>query len=76
MTVQIAVRLPDELLERLDRLAAGTESRSEVVRRAIEAYLYRKACEADAAAYERAPLSDAELSMADDPAGWDATPAW
>jgi Arc/MetJ-type ribon-helix-helix transcriptional regulator len=75
MTTQIAVRLPEELISRLDALVPATHSsRSEVVRRAIELYLYRLACEHDARQYERLPLSDAELSLADDPDAWRDTP--
>jgi hypothetical protein len=57
------------------RAGAGTHpSRSEAVRRAIELYLYRLACEQDARQYERLPLADAELSLADDPDAWSDTP--
>jgi hypothetical protein len=52
------------------------QTRSEAVRRAIELYLYRLACEHDARQYERLPLTDAELSLADDPDAWNSTPAW
>lgn len=77
MTTQIAVRLPDGLVEQLDALvAAGHETRSDAVRRAIELYVYRLACERDARRYEELPLSDAELAMTDDPRAWDGTPAW
>lgn len=77
MTTQIAVRLPDDLVKRLDALIPGThESRSDAVRRSIELYLYRLACEHDAASYEREPLSEAELALADDPRGWSGTPGW
>jgi Arc/MetJ-type ribon-helix-helix transcriptional regulator len=77
MTTQIAVRLPDEMVERLDQLvASGHQSRSEAVRRAIELYLYRLACERDARRYDELPLSDAELALADDPAAWAETPSW
>lgn len=77
MTTQIAVRLPDELVARLDQLVPETHSsRSQVIRRAIEVYLAWVANERDARVYERLPLSDAELALADDPAGWAATPAW
>ena len=77
MTSQVAVRLPDELISRLDALVPSTHpSRSEAVRRAIELYLYRLACEHDAEQYERLPLGDAELSLADDPAAWSDTPPW
>jgi len=77
MTTQIAVRLPDDMVEQLDQLVeAGHASRSEAVRRAIELYLYRLACERDARRYEELPLTDAELSLADDPRAWAATPAW
>jgi Arc/MetJ-type ribon-helix-helix transcriptional regulator len=75
--VQIAVRIPSDLVGSIDRLATATDdSRSEVVRRAIEAYLYRQACEADASRYNAVPLSDSELTLADDPSGWRPTPAW
>jgi predicted transcriptional regulator len=77
MTTQIAVRLPDDLVERLDALVPGThESRSELIRRSIELYLYRLECEADAERYAAVPLTDAELALADDPSGWSGTPAW
>lgn len=77
MTTQIAVRLPDDLVERLDALVTGThESRSELIRRSIELYLYRLECEADAARYAADPLSESELALADDPSGWSGTPAW
>jgi Arc/MetJ-type ribon-helix-helix transcriptional regulator len=77
MTTQIAVRLPNELVRQLDALVgAGHQTRSDAVRRAIELYLYRLACERDARRYEELPLSDAELSLADDPAAWSETPAW
>ena len=77
MTTQIAVRLPDEMVEQLDELvAAGHQSRSEAVRRAIELYLYRVQCERDARRYEELPLTASELAFANDPAGWDATPQW
>lgn len=77
MTTQVAVRLPTDLLERLERVAgAAHASRSEVIRRAIELYLYRLDCERDARAYEALPLSDAELALADDPKGWTGTPGW
>lgn len=77
MTTQVAVRLPEELLEKIDRLVGPLHaSRSDVIRRAIELYLYRLACEVDAKAYERSALSDAELALADDPEGWKGTPAW
>jgi predicted transcriptional regulator len=77
MTTQLAVRLPDELVRKLDELVpAAHPTRSEAVRRAIELYLYRLACERDARVYERLPLTDAELSLADDPAAWRDTPPW
>lgn len=77
MTTQIAVRLPDELVARIDALVpASHRSRSDAVRRAIEVYLYRLACERDAEAYARMPQSDGELALADDPQGWAATAPW
>ena len=77
MTVQIAVRLPEELISQLDALVPGAhESRSQAVRRAIEVYLAWLSNERDAAIYERLPLTDAELAFADSPDAWAGTPAW
>jgi len=77
MTVQIAVRLPEDLISQLDALVPGAhQSRSQAVRRAIEVYLAWLANERDAAAYERLPLTDAELALADSPDAWVGTPAW
>jgi len=77
MTTRVAVRLPDELVEQLDRAASANDrSRSEVVRRALELYVHRLDCERDATRYAQLPLSDAELALADDPDGWSVTPAY
>ena len=77
MTVQIAVRLPEELIAQLDSLVPGAhESRSQAVRRAIEVYLALLANERDAAIYERLPLTDEELAFADSAEAWAGTPAW
>ena len=77
MTTQIAVRLPEDLVGQLDALVPGLhESRSDAVRRSIELYLYRLACEQDADRYDREPLSDDELALADDPESWSGTPSW
>jgi Arc/MetJ-type ribon-helix-helix transcriptional regulator len=77
MTTQIAVRLPEELIDKLDALVPSPhQSRSDAIRRAIELYLYRLAAERDAAIYDRVPLSDAELAFANDPESWAGTPAW
>ena len=71
------MRLPEEMVQQLDQLVAhGHQSRSEAVRRAIELYLYRLACERDARRYDDLPLTDAELALADDPEAWAATPSW
>jgi len=73
MTIQIAVRLPEDLVTRLDLLVPSAhESRSQAVRRAIEVYLSWLANEHDAAVYERIPLTNEELAMSD----WSGTPAW
>ena len=77
MTTQIAIRLPDDLVGQLDALVPGLhESRSEAVRRSIELYLYRLACEQDADRYDLVPLSDDELALADDRESWSGTPSW
>jgi Arc/MetJ-type ribon-helix-helix transcriptional regulator len=76
-TTQVAVRLPDAQLARIDELVGVLHSsRSDVIRRAVDLYLYRLSCERDARAYEREPLSDAELALADDPEAWKGKPAW
>jgi len=75
--VQLAVRVPKSMLDALDGLVPERhETRADAVRAAIELYLYRLACERDAERYDAAPLSDEELALADDPAGWELTPAW
>jgi metal-responsive CopG/Arc/MetJ family transcriptional regulator len=77
MTTQMALRLPEDLLRRLDDLVPATHpSRSEAVRRAIELYLYRLACEHDARQYEATPLTSAELAFTDDAEAWSGTPPW
>ncbi|MGA2519606.1 MAG: ribbon-helix-helix domain-containing protein [Acidimicrobiales bacterium] len=76
-STQIAVRLPSDLVDRLDHLVPAPHgSRSEAIRRAVELYLYSLAAEHDAATYERLPLTDAELAFADDPGAWTLTPQW
>ncbi len=42
MTTQIAVRLPDPLVEALDAIAAGTATRSAIVRMALEQFVQRE----------------------------------
>ncbi len=74
---QIAVRVPDELVERLDELVpVAHPNRSDAVRRAIELYLHRLASERDAAIYDLVPLSDDELALVDDPEAWNGAPSW
>jgi hypothetical protein len=77
MTTLLAIRVPDDLICRLDALMPGKHStRSEDIRRAIELYLYRLANEHDAHLYEPLPLTDFELAMSDDPGSWVDTPPW
>lgn len=77
MTTQIAVRLPDDLVAGLDALVPLThQTRSSLVRAAIESYVSRQLNERDAAIYERQPQIDAELAFADDASSWEATPQW
>jgi len=62
MTTQLAIRLPDDLICRLDALISEKHAtRSEAIRRAIELHLYRLAWEHDAEQYERFPLTDVDL---------------
>jgi Arc/MetJ-type ribon-helix-helix transcriptional regulator len=77
MTIRIAVRLPDELVRQLDSLVPGTHgSRSDLDRRSIELSLDRLASEQDDERYERRPLTDDELALADDTKAWSSTTAW
>jgi Arc/MetJ-type ribon-helix-helix transcriptional regulator len=77
MTIQVAVRLPSEQVHAIDALVErGHGSRSQVIRRALELYLYRLACEHDAKRYAELPLTDTELTLADDEQGWSGTPRW
>jgi Arc/MetJ-type ribon-helix-helix transcriptional regulator len=53
MSIQIAVRLPDDMVEFIDELVAHGEasSRAQVVSRALERDRRRRAAERDAAIY-------------------------
>ncbi len=75
--MQLAVRVPNELIKELDALVPQLHAtRAEAVRAAVETYLYRLACERDAQRYADTPLDNAELALADDPGAWTATPSW
>jgi len=75
--VQLAVRMPSEIIVELDALVPRLHAtRAEAVRAAVQAYLYRLACERDAQRYADTPLEDAELTLTDAPGTWSATPAW
>jgi len=75
--MQLAVRLPRATVEELDALVPLVHAtRAAAVRAAVEAYLYRLACERDARRYEQQPLDEQELLLTDDPKGWQGTPAW
>lgn len=76
-TTQVAIRLPAGQLEAIDQLVPGTHpSRADVIRRALELYLYRLECERDARIYEAMPLTDEELAFSDDPENWKTMPPW
>ena len=76
-TTQIAIRLPDALLRRLDALVPESyPTRSEAIRRVLEDHLTRLAGERDARIYEEMPLTDDELALADAPDAWAGTPPW
>jgi Arc/MetJ-type ribon-helix-helix transcriptional regulator len=76
-TSQVAVRLPLDQIKRMDRVVRRLHSsRSDVMRRALEMYLYRLECERDARLYEEQPLTDTELGLVDDEKAWEGTPAW
>lgn len=75
--VQLAVRMPSEVISELDALVPELHAtRAEAVRAAVQAYLYRLACERDAQRYVNTPLDGAELALTDDPGAWSATPSW
>ncbi|MCA1671585.1 MAG: ribbon-helix-helix domain-containing protein [Actinobacteria bacterium] len=75
--VQLAIRMPRELVSGLDALVPEVHAtRAEAVRQAVQGYLYRLACERDAQRYANSPLDDAELALADSPDAWSATPSW
>lgn len=75
--MQLAVRMPTEVISELDALVPHMHAtRAEAVRAAVDAYLYRLACERDAERYAHQPLDDTELILADDPDAWSGTPTW
>ncbi len=76
MTTQLAIRVSDEQMAAIDRLVPEVHrTRTELIRRAVELYLYRLACEHDAQRYEEVPLTDDELAMSS-AANWASAPAW
>ena len=77
MTTPVTLRVPDDLLAELDALVPSVHpSRSEALRRALELYLYRVACERDAERYSAVPLTDTDVAVGDDLRDWAATPSW
>jgi len=60
MSIQIAVRLPDEMVEFIDELVAHGEatSRAQVVSRALERERRRRAAGRDAAIYAADPSDE------------------
>jgi Arc/MetJ-type ribon-helix-helix transcriptional regulator len=62
MSIQIAVRLPDDMVEFIDRLVSHGEasSRAQVVARALERERRRRGAERDAAIYA-AEREDADM---------------
>ena len=76
MTTQLAFRVSDEQMAAIDRLVPAVHgTRTELIRRAVELYLYRLACEHDAQRYEELPLTDDELVLST-AANWASAPAW
>ena len=74
---QVDIRLPDKLIRAVDDAAERLHStRSDLIRRALELYVYRLASEHDAAVYDQLPLTDMELAVAGDSEGWSASPEW
>ena len=61
---QVTLRLADTLVSELDVVAGEISStRSGVIRRAVEHYLYTLACERDVSLYEQLPLSADEALL-------------
>ncbi len=61
---QITVRLADGLVSEIDSVAGEIRStRSGVIRRAVEHYLYGLACERDMSLLDQLPLSVDESAM-------------
>ncbi len=80
-TVQMAIRIEEDQLRGIDATIPGTHhNRSEVIRRAIDLYLYRLACERDAAIYDAIPPDDADYladaEAVDQLSAWSTTPKW
>ena len=66
---QVTVRLADGLVSELDEVAGEIQStRSGVIRRAVEHYLYGLACERDVSLIDQLPLSVGESTMLRGPA--------
>lgn len=67
---QVTVRLADGLVSELDEVAGEIRStRSGVIRRAVEHYLYGLACERDVSLLDQLPLSAGESALLRGPAG-------
>ena len=63
MTATMSFRVDDSIVRALDAEAARCGStKSELMVRAVKELLYRLACERDAEAYLRQPLTDAEIA--------------
>jgi predicted transcriptional regulator len=75
--LQVAIRLSSDQVARIDELVGSVHaSRSDLIRRAIDAYLYRLECERDAGRYIKAPLTGRELAFADDADPLATAPEW
>ncbi|HVA44547.1 MAG TPA: ribbon-helix-helix protein, CopG family [Acidimicrobiales bacterium] len=66
MTTMVSFRVEDDDVLRVDEWARRLNvDRTTLLRDAVAAYLARLAGEHDAAAYQRQPLTDEELALAD-----------
>ncbi len=76
MTTQLAIRVSDEQMAAIDRLVPEVHgTRTELIRRAVELYLYRLECERDSQRYAELPLTADELSISS-AVNWASAPAW
>lgn len=77
MTQQVAIRLPETVVQQIDDLVpAHYPTRSDAIRAILEQTLYRMACARDAEIYASQPLTDSELVFTDSNDALSPPPEW